>query len=200
MVPEARRIAAPAYEGAVELLANPMFPGRARFIAHAVRDIADRLVFALEPQHEGQRVQYEEHLDTIQEHWRSPDGVCQREAPSSPAESIDITLELAGLINALVLEHRKRRQRPNAHDLLFRFLVKGNLSPPASIDGLVREFRKTAKWFMAHAHFTAEPAAPVAERDLQGRFRAFEGAIFGMVGTYFAGADAIDEILKRANQ
>jgi hypothetical protein len=53
---------------------------------------------------------------------------------------------------------------------------------------------------MAHAHFTAKPPAPVDERDLQGKFQAFELAILGMVGTYFAGAGVLDEILQRANQ
>jgi hypothetical protein len=93
----------------VELLGNPAFPGRIRFIAHAVRDIADRLVFAIEPQRKGQRVQYEEHLDKIQEQWQSPDGVCQRETPLPPAEGISIPWELARLIDALVLGHRERR-------------------------------------------------------------------------------------------
>ena len=191
---------APAYEGAVELLATPLFPGRVRFIAHAVRDIANILVFALEPQCKGQRVQYEDHLDKIQQQWRSPDGVCQHEGPSPLVDNVTIPLELARLINDLVLRHRERRSRPSAHDLLFRYLVKGSLSPPASIDRLVTEFGKTAKWFMARAHFTAVPPSPVDEQDLQGKFQAFEGAIFGMVGTYFAGAGAIDEILKRANR
>jgi hypothetical protein len=83
---------------------------------------------------------------------------------------------------------------------LFRFLVKKSPSPPDSIDRLVRGFRKTVKWFVAHAHFTAETPAPVEERDLQGKFLAFELAIFGMVGTYFTGTDELDEILQRANQ
>ena len=190
----------PAYEGAVELLANPTSPGRVRFIAHAVRDIAARLVFALEPQRKGKRVQYEEHLDKIQEQWRFPDGICRREAAAPAEEIVSIPWNVAVLIDALIVEHRQRRQCPSAHDLLFQFLVKRCLSPPDSIDRLVTEFGKTAKWFMAHAHFSAEPVVPVEERELRERFQAFEGAIFGMVGTYFAGVDALDEILQRANR
>jgi hypothetical protein len=146
---------APAYEGAVELLANATFPGRVQFIAHAVRDIAARLVFALEPHPKGQRVQYEDHLDKIQELWPSLDGIYQREASSPSVKTVSIPWESAVLIDGLILRHRERRNHPSAHDLLFRFLVKGCLSPPASIDRLVREFEKTAKWFMAHAHFSS---------------------------------------------
>jgi hypothetical protein len=148
---------APAYEGAVELLANVAFPGRVRFIAHAVRDIANRLVFAIDPQ-EGDRVQYEEHLDEIQKLWPSLDGVCERELSSPSASSLSIPWDLAGMIDALITRHRERRERPSPYELLFRFLVKGSPSPPARIDALVKEFKRTAKWFMAHAHFTAEPS------------------------------------------
>jgi hypothetical protein len=191
---------APAYEGAVELLANDKFPGRERFIAHAVRDIADRLVFALEPQQKAPRVQYEEHLDEIDGQWISPDSVCQPETAAPPAENISIPRKLARLIDVLVIEHRKRRGRPSAYDLLFQFLVKASRSPPPSIEQLVKSFKKTRDWFMRYDHFPADPQARVDEGDLQEQFRAFELAIHGMVGTYFAGVDVLDEILQQANQ
>ena len=41
---------AAAYEGAVRLLYDEDFPGRIHFVSHAVRDIADRLVFVLDQQ------------------------------------------------------------------------------------------------------------------------------------------------------
>lgn len=44
------------------------FPGRVHFIAHAVRDIADRLAY-VRPQLRGNRVQYENALDRIARAW-----------------------------------------------------------------------------------------------------------------------------------
>lgn len=60
---------AEAYEGAIRLIADKGFPGRVRFIAHAVRDIADRLVLVLDPQLTGTRVQYENEMDRIVDKW-----------------------------------------------------------------------------------------------------------------------------------
>ncbi len=60
---------AEAYEGAIRLLNEGDFPGRIHFIAHAVRDIADRLVFVLDPQLKGRRVQYEQEMDGIEKLW-----------------------------------------------------------------------------------------------------------------------------------
>src|SRR5713101_7429324 len=60
---------ADAYEGAIRLLVDRDFPGRVHFIAHAVRDIADRLAFVLDPQLTPRRVQYEHHMDGILKLW-----------------------------------------------------------------------------------------------------------------------------------
>jgi hypothetical protein len=191
---------APAYEGAVELLANPNFPGRERFIAHAVRDIANGLVFALEPQRPGQRVQYEDALDKIEEEWKSPDSAWQSAPSATPEEDLTISLKVAQLIDRLVLAHRERRASPSPYKLLFQFLARNSPSPAPQIDHLVDEFRNNAKWFTARAHFQRDLHAPVSDDDLRWRFQAFEGAIFGMVGTYFAGTGVLDEILQRANR
>jgi len=63
---------APAYEGAVEILGDARFPGRTQFIAHAVRDIANGLPFALDQQLDGTMVQYANSMDKIQKEWKSP--------------------------------------------------------------------------------------------------------------------------------
>ena len=58
---------AEAYEGAIRLVDDgEYFPGRIHFIAHAVRDISDRLVYVLDPQLKAGRVQYENEMDRIE--------------------------------------------------------------------------------------------------------------------------------------
>lgn len=58
-----------AYEGAIRLIDDGDFPGRIHFVAHAVRDISDRLIYVLDPQLEAARVQYENAMDQIEKHW-----------------------------------------------------------------------------------------------------------------------------------
>ena len=57
------------------MLGEHSFPGRIHFIAHAVRDIADRLITVLDPQVDAKRVQYENELDRIEKHWPTIDAI-----------------------------------------------------------------------------------------------------------------------------
>src|SRR5688572_26801818 len=78
---------APTYVGAVKLILDPTFSGRIHFIAHAVRDIADRLVFVLDDRLESGRVQYENCLDVIAKDWPRLDSHFSAVGtPGAPAE------------------------------------------------------------------------------------------------------------------
>ena len=92
---------ADAYEGAVHLLSQPGFPGRVHFIAHAVRDIADRLVFVLDPQLKGSRVQYESEMDKIVKDWPKLEVFNDTCALDQP-DTVQINYVVASRINLLV--------------------------------------------------------------------------------------------------
>lgn len=100
---------AEAYEGAVVMLNDGGFPARLPFICHAVRDIADRLPFALDPQLKGNRVQYENTLDEIAGVW--PKASIRQNTDDPHLESIPIPYKAATLVDGLVAEHRERRAR-----------------------------------------------------------------------------------------
>ena len=85
------------------MLDDPSFPGRAHFIAHAVRDIADRLVYVLDPQGK-LRVQYDSELDWIEAHWPNIQKIDTANNCAANTEAIAIDYEVAIRIDGLVNE------------------------------------------------------------------------------------------------
>lgn len=189
---------AAAYEGAIWLVDDGAFPGRAQFIAHAVRDISDRLVYVLDPQGSPPRVQYENALDEIEAVWPNLASVQMR--PPREPEPLEIEPRAAFMIDALVTAHRERKQRPSQYELLFRFLMRKEPAQVAVNERLVKDFKRMRKWFMGLAHFPSKQVAAVDESKLQMQFGKFERMLHSFVGNFFTGMKEIDEILRQANQ
>ncbi len=190
---------AAAYEGAVGLVGNRSFPGRVHFIAHAVRDISDRLVFCLDPSLDGGRVEYHSHLDGISKHWQLLDDLVETSANSDGADSALIPLKAARMVDELVKEHRKSRERTGNFELLFRHLMAGDSAHAEMVKRVVSAFKQTHAYFKAHAHLTTELRTH-NEVDLQKEFEAFEKALHSFVGGFFTGTREIDAIIEQANR
>lgn len=191
---------AEAYEGAVRLIDDTRFPGRIHFIAHAVRDISDRLVYVLDPQLEGARVQYENELDWIASRWPNIMSVGDTTDSAMASETIEIQQEVAARIDSLVSAHRERRRRPSNYELLFRFLMRREPSQAPVNERLVRNFKLMRDWFMDLTHLRSGKPPDVNESELQARFRGFEGMLHSFVGSFFTGKKELDAILREANQ
>lgn len=182
------------------MLDDGNFPGRVHFISHAVRDIADRLVFVLDPQLEGSRVQYENKLDGIMEKWPNLKKVTNTSDEDAVHDSVAIDYALASMIDSLVEDHRKRRERPSNYDLLFRYLMRNEPSRANVNKRLVIDFKKMRNWFMKLTHLRNKEMPDVNESELSKQFRNFEGMLHSFVGDFFTGKAELDEILQQANQ
>jgi len=190
---------APAYEGALRMIEDAGFPGRVYFIAHAVRDIADRLVYALDHQLEGNRVQYENEMEVIASKWPSIDSTDAFDADLDAEDTVVIPVQLAKPIDGLVRAHRERRQRPSNYELLFRFLMRNEPSRPRVNERLVADFKKTRGWFMDRAHIRRKKPPQVDENELRSQFTKFEKMLHSFVGSFFTGTRQLDDILQAAN-
>jgi hypothetical protein len=190
---------APAYEGAVRLISDKTFPGRIHFIAHAVRDIMDRLPFALEPELSQGRVQYEYRLDNISKTWPFNENTFGTNSVSPFSENVSIATATAMQINDLIIEHRVRRQRPDQYELLFQHLTKADPAAKTS-RRIVDEFRKMRRWFMDQAHLRREIATIVDDSELHRRFAVFQDILHGFVGNFFTVVSELDAALEQANQ
>lgn len=191
---------AEAYEGAIRLLGDGDFPGRIHFIAHAMRDISDRLVFVLDPHLNVKRVQYENELDRIEKLWTPLMSVRNPSDAAVTTASVRINYDVATIIDSLVGAHRERRQRPSNHELLLRFLMRKEPLQAEVNKRLVMEFSNMRNWFMSLTHLRNKGVPKVDESELQEQFRKFEGMLHSFVGNFFTGKKALDEILRQANE
>ena len=191
---------ADAYEGAIRIFNDAGFPGRVHFIAHAVRDIADRLVFVLDPQLYGNRVQYENELDRIEKSWLPLQKISVSEEAKVQTEMVLLDSKVASLVDSLITSHRERRSRPSNHELLFRFLMRNEPSRADVNRRIVNDFKRTRRWFMRIAHFPAAKALQTDEAELQTQFKRFETMLHSFVGSFFTGKRELDEILQQANK
>ncbi len=188
------------YEGAIRLLKDKDFPGRQHFISHAVRDIVDRLPFALDPQNKGSRVQYENEMDKIEKQWPTLQTFGNSNSNPDAQETVSIDYKLAYRINSLVEAHRKRKQQPSNFVLLFRYLLRNEPSKAQVNERVVEDLKEVRKWFMERAHLRANQNAKVDESELQKQFEKFEAILHSFVGNFFTNIGELNEILQQANQ
>jgi hypothetical protein len=191
---------AEAYEGAIRLVDDGNFPGRIHFVAHAIRDISDRLVFVLDPQLKAGRVQYEYEMDRIEKLWPQFPSVQYTNYGAAQTETVPVERKVVSLIDSFVKAHRERRQRPSNHDLLFHFLMRKEPLQTEGNQRLVMEFKRTRDWFMRITHLRNKNLPMVDESELQTQFKKFEGMLHSFVGNFFTGKKEIDEILRQANK
>ena len=175
------------------------FPGRLHFIAHAIRDISNRLVFVLDPQEPPKRVQYECTLDKIQDNWPVLNRLERESDGEARPLDVCISRQVAERIDKLVESHRERHRRPSNQELLFRFLMRIEPSKGSVHEKLMKDFKKVQKWFEKHAHFRAESPLAFSEPELRGKFTEFERMLYFFIDNFFRGKKELDEILHEAN-
>ena len=160
----------PAYRGAVCILGDTEFPGRVRFICHAVRDIGDRLAFVLDRELKPNRVQYEDHLDKIKDRWPydalGSQIVDLTSQERSTTDDIPIPKWVYGELDILMRSHKERRESPDRFELLFRALLKAEAANNTITAHQVKLFKGEHGWFKALAHFTSDPPQPLPDGEV----------------------------------
>ncbi len=195
------------YEGARALLFSPPLPGWTRFVAHAVREIANalpRVVAGLN----SQQVQYPSLLDDIVSGpWTKSglplDGAMPISRPTegaTPEPDITISRELFVSIAELVKEHLAGRKRPpEAAGKLYDSLVpQDQLSSDARVLFVTR-WPRLIRWFVGCAH-AAEKSDSNFERDeFLRQFDLFEEMLAALLRPFFATVEELDAIIQDAN-
>jgi hypothetical protein len=190
----------PGYDGCLRLLADTKFPCRIQFISHAVRDIADQLIFALdEGMKKRSRLQYAQRLDRIALDWPFSQSDPSRAFPEIPIAAVPIPFDVAERLHQLIMDNASRIRRVTNHELLLQFLA-GSSWKNAVRRRTIDELGEIFDWFVGHAHFRSEISSEVSEDVLQLNFSKFEKILHSFVGKFFTGVAEIDEILRKANR
>src|SRR5712692_1930710 len=125
------------YEGAVVILYehDPLLPGWSRLVAHAVREVRNRLPDAVAGKKVGERLDYPSRLDEIAGMW-SDAGLATAATPAAPSvldvapaanPGVLVPRGVYDRVSDLIREHEEARERPvDSAFRLFEAISPGN--------------------------------------------------------------------------
>jgi hypothetical protein len=176
------------YHGAVRLLDGPAdVSSRLRFIAHAVREIRNRLPDAVAPV-ERRRLNYNEHVEKLRKslgsfNWSDGDST----AGPLPTLSQDLLREL--------IDAHERVAEANVDAALRLFKTATRSSPGDLLRPLARDWHEIGEWFMHDVHINTKAAQAQTEAQYRVQFRRFETILRTLAADFFSPIAKLDAIL-----
>jgi len=196
------------YEGAVEMVFRDRFPGRVRFVAHAVREIRNRLPDVIVGPRIGGQLQYKNRLDKIKKIWERhglplvgfvPLKVTKE--PSLPSsDSVPVPMPVYKEVATLIKDHvRTSETRREAAKRMFEAIDPNNSASEATLRPRIKCWLDMTEWFVNRAHDRGKIDKNIGDEELRKRFEIFESALFALVGEFFKTVEELDAILEDAN-
>ncbi|WP_322793332.1 hypothetical protein [Bellilinea sp.] len=198
------------YEGAVRILfSEDPFPGRVRFVAHAVREIRNRLPDVIAGPKMGTRLDYINRMDNLLKEWRQAGFPLDGSAPipivgqaSLPSNTnIPIPKQLYFELAKIVRDHHQTREKPtDAARRIFEAIDPNNKSDENALRPRINHWIDITNWFVQRVHDNGSTDTMVATiEELIGQFEVFEAAMFAVIEPFFETIKELDEILEEAN-
>lgn len=194
----------PLYRGALSLALRDSFPGRVHFIAHAIREIRNRLPGALGPKVPRQDAGYEHLADKIHRRWVEEglpeDGrlrLPERSAPSaSGPRRRDVSYEFLASVGGLLEKRSVARANRAARERSGFGALGEHGSSPQYVVKIWNNLFPDAYGF-AHARDT--PLPPEADGEWVAKFFEFEKILMTLSKRSYENLDDLDDLLKLAN-
>ncbi|MCE2511392.1 MAG: hypothetical protein J4F50_02325 [Acidimicrobiia bacterium] len=187
------------------LAAFDSLPGRVHFIAHAIREIGNRLPVALGNKVKKKTAGYEDHAKAIRDRWLDeglpPDGRLRFLQESAPSASgplrQEVSVGLLASVGKLIAEHRKAEANREARERAkFGALSDLGSNPSYVIKNWGRWAREAVEF--VHARDKLLPAEKDAE--WVAKFLAFEQELMAIARPSYENLDALDGLLAEANR
>jgi len=195
---------APLYKGALRLALGDGLPGRVHFIAHAIREIRNRLPGALGSKVKQHKADYEHLVDKIYKRWveeRLPeDGRRQPSASSEPSasgpEQLEVSYKFLDSVGHLIEKHLAAQKNREAREKSgFDDLSERGPTPQYLFKNWSRLFPNAEKF----AHAWDKPLPTGADGEWVQNFFEFEEILMVFSKRSYENLDDLDDLLKRAN-
>ena len=194
---------APVYESAVQMALDDAFPGRVWFVAHAIREIRNRLPDSLAGEVTAAHTDYAELTAAVHARWIEdgfpPDGARSVSAQSEPSAAdlgrSEVSPELMSAMADLVAGHVAASENNEAKARRL-FHAVGGAPPPTYV---VKAWLRGTRWANAFAHVRNKPLSQADEQSLAANFIAFEEALMAISNRSYENMESLDEILGAAN-
>lgn len=181
------------------------FPGRVHFIAHAIREICNRLPGALGPEVRRRDAGYEPLTDKIRDRWVAEgfpeDGRLWLPEESVPSASgprrQEVSIELLESVGRLIADHNNAKANRQAREQA-SFGDLTNLGTTPAFARKVWKKRKRDAHNFAHA--ADDPRPPESDEAWRKRFEELEKDLIAMSRPAQENLDELDELLAEANK
>ena len=186
---------------------EPDFPGRTRFVAHAVREIWNRLPDLITGTRT-RRFDWVNRLDDLAREWQRAglpvDGTCPvttlGETQNFPSQHIFLSRRLFHDIARVLREHVEAREKPReAAARLFLGVEPSNVNFRDSLRPVIEHWLAVTEWFVERVHDSGSQESGAEEVDFKKHFTLFETTLGALIRGFYKTADELDEILEKAN-
>ena len=189
------------FEGAVVLLEQHT-PGYIRFVAHAVREIANRLPAKVDKEHKRGRVEYVARLEEIRRAW-GQDFVRSQTSPPTGGPGTTIPPSVVAKLCGLLDEHIEATAR--IENSIRDFFVSaermrsGEDPNPDALQGSIRQWKTIKQWALDHTHEGDTVGVGVDESEFRRQFEVFEALLASFFEDFVDAKKGANEILENAN-
>jgi len=195
------------YEGALQIIFSHEFPGKTRFVAHAVREIRNRLPDVITGSRIGGLFDWKNKLDQLAEEWKKCGFTLDETIPHEITEGqtisdaeISIEPRLYRKIKAVLKDHVEARERPI--DSAIR-LFEGNAPEKQNMRDTVRpvvtQWLNVTEWFVKKVHESGSGDIDVDPDAFRSNFENFEITLGALIRDFFKTVEGLDEILEDTN-
>jgi hypothetical protein len=197
------------YVGAVTILYihNPITPGWSRLVAHAVREIRNRLPDEVAGKKIATQLQYKPRLDDIADLWGRA-GLHHATMIETPVTAVPPPADPGATmprsvyerISELVRDHNEARERPVEAALrLFEAISPGNKGQRAALEPTVNEWIRLTGWFQSRAHDAGSVDEAFDVDEYKRQFEAVESILVAVIRDFFKTTNELDKILEDTN-
>ena len=185
------------YAGALRLLHNTELPAQPRFVAHAVREICNRLPDAVNGPEESSRVQYPKLVGRLDSLWQEmPPSL----APGlEPHDTVPVSAAIVRQLEDLVLAHREpSATRAKAAQRMFEALAPDNAGVGHELRPVINQWMGLGRWSTRTCHVPNNDDR-CSRAELEHQFQLFENTLASVFEQFYQPLSELDEILEEAN-
>ena len=187
---------ADAYAGAC-LLLEAKTPGYVTFVAHAGRDLMNRLPTEVAGIKSG-RVQYKDLVDELQKEWREEwEG---QGLDDGAEEGRMIPYSVCAKVKTLISEHRSGTERSGQNGALFYTTFLGYDDPKTVPANFAREWKAAHKEFHRNAHLRGGSFSEDEADGIERFFQYLDRLLNGAASSEFERLGGVRAILDEANR
>jgi hypothetical protein len=202
------------YEGAVCLVFEQPIPGKLRFVAHAVREIRNRLPDYISSGNGHNRLEYTNKVNELVEIWQGCGFSLEQTVSNSQMNSsgslpplspdIPVPQKLFLTIQQLLQKHLEVRLSNREKAIRFFEICIPAKQSSETLSPIAKHWRDVTDWFMEQTHDKGKVDTVEAnrnEQELQSKFELFESFLIECVRaqSFYSTTDKLDEILEDTN-